>query len=29
MGSHHVDPYLLVVLGAASDLMRCKLLPAI
>ena len=26
---HHVDPHLLVVLGATSDLMRRKLLPAI
>ena len=29
MGNHHVDPHLLVVLGATSDLMRRKLLPAI
>jgi glucose-6-phosphate 1-dehydrogenase len=27
--NHHVDPHLLVVLGATSDLMRRKLLPAI
>jgi len=26
--NHHVDPHLLVVLGATSDLMRRKLLPA-
>lgn len=29
MANHHVDPHLLVVLGATSDLMRRKLLPAI
>jgi glucose-6-phosphate 1-dehydrogenase len=29
MADHHVDPHLLVVLGATSDLMRRKLLPAI
>jgi len=29
MTNHHVDPHLLVVLGATSDLMRRKLLPAI
>jgi glucose-6-phosphate 1-dehydrogenase len=27
--THHVDPHLLVVLGATSDLMQRKLLPAI
>jgi glucose-6-phosphate 1-dehydrogenase len=27
--NHHVDPHLFVVLGATSDLMRRKLLPAI
>jgi hypothetical protein len=29
LANHHVDPHLLVVLGATSDLMRRKLLPAI
>ena len=29
MATHHVDPHLLVVLGATSDLMQRKLLPAI
>jgi glucose-6-phosphate 1-dehydrogenase len=29
IADHHVDPHLLVVLGATSDLMRRKLLPAI
>jgi glucose-6-phosphate 1-dehydrogenase len=29
IANHHVDPHLLVVLGATSDLMRRKLLPAI
>ena len=29
MATHDVDPHLLVVLGATSDLMRRKLLPAI
>ena len=29
MANHHVDPHLLVVLGATSDLMQRKLLPAI
>ncbi len=29
MANHHVDPHLLVVLGATSDLMRRKLLSAI
>jgi glucose-6-phosphate 1-dehydrogenase len=27
--THHVDPHLFVVLGATSDLMRRKLLPAL
>jgi len=29
LATHHVDPHLFVVLGATSDLMRRKLLPAI
>jgi glucose-6-phosphate 1-dehydrogenase len=29
LANHHVDPHLLVVLGATSDLMKRKLLPAI
>ena len=29
MTTHNVDPHLLVVLGATSDLMQRKLLPAI
>jgi glucose-6-phosphate 1-dehydrogenase len=29
LATHHVDPHLFVVLGATSDLMRRKLLPAL
>ena len=29
LATHQVDPHLFVVLGATSDLMRRKLLPAL